>query len=178
MFCRQFALHSSKWTIPTNLTLEQIQSELTPGIRAMLKTDLPDAVISNDIIALSFISIVSQYGIRIPEDISIIGYDNIDESKLVNPPLTTYDHQAQVLAKEIYRLLASRIAHPEQKIRSISIIPQFIERKSCRRKNPDEKTGFTLVKSQKKSKLGNALSENATSQFQIMMDGNKNAAVE
>ena len=43
----------------------------------------------NDLIAIGFIREVSQAGVQIPEQVSIIGFDNIRDTELVSPPLTT-----------------------------------------------------------------------------------------
>jgi LacI family transcriptional regulator len=43
----------------------------------------------NDYLAIKLIKVINDYGLRVPEDISIIGYDNIEISSMINVPLTT-----------------------------------------------------------------------------------------
>ena len=43
----------------------------------------------NDLVAIGFIQAVTQAGLRVPQDVSVVGFDNIREAELVQPPLTT-----------------------------------------------------------------------------------------
>jgi LacI family transcriptional regulator len=46
---------------------------------------------TNDIIAYGFVKALKEFGIRIPEDVSIIGFDNLPQSATIEPPLTTIE---------------------------------------------------------------------------------------
>ena len=56
----------------------------------------------------------AEAGLRVPEDLSVVGFDNIPESALTDPPLTTVDQSIQALGEEAVRLLADLIEHPER----------------------------------------------------------------
>lgn len=59
-----------------------------------------DAIIcSNDFWALSIINALRRIGKRVPEDVAIIGYDNMDFAGEVSPSLTTLDQQHELLSK-------------------------------------------------------------------------------
>ena len=49
-----------------------------------------------------------------PDDLSVVGFDNIPESALADPPLTTVDQSIQALGQEAVRLLIDLIEHPER----------------------------------------------------------------
>ncbi|MEO7665336.1 MAG: LacI family DNA-binding transcriptional regulator [Candidatus Limnocylindrales bacterium] len=67
--------------------------DATSGHRAMaaiLAAGRPDAVfVASDVVALGAISAIRESGLRIPEDISIVGFDDIPLARFFDPPLTT-----------------------------------------------------------------------------------------
>jgi LacI family transcriptional regulator len=46
---------------------------------------------TNDVIAFGFMKALREHGLRIPDDVSIIGFDNLPQSATIHPPLTTID---------------------------------------------------------------------------------------
>ncbi len=68
----------------------------------ILKNKLPKrcaAFITSDIMAWGAIEALKKYGYKIPEDIAIIGYDNIYIADFINPNLTTVDSPAKEFGK-------------------------------------------------------------------------------
>jgi DNA-binding LacI/PurR family transcriptional regulator len=65
----------------------------------------PTAFFSNDIISIGIIKAIKDKGLRVPEDISVIGFDDIDAAKYIDPPLTTI----QVPKREIGVVAAKKI---------------------------------------------------------------------
>jgi DNA-binding LacI/PurR family transcriptional regulator len=71
---------------------------------------LPTAVIAlNDRIAIGAINRLREDGIRVPEDVSVVGYDNIAVAEHFHPSLTTVDHQTNRLMDTAVRGLLERI---------------------------------------------------------------------
>jgi LacI family transcriptional regulator, repressor for deo operon, udp, cdd, tsx, nupC, and nupG len=66
-------------------------------------------VIFNDAMAIGFLAAFNQKGIRVPEDISLVGFDNIAQAKYTNPPLTTVDSFLYQIGKECAQMLISEI---------------------------------------------------------------------
>ena len=62
-------------------------------------TDMDSIFVANDQMALSVIQFAGQKGLRIPEDIGIVGFDNIPESAYFRPPLTTIQQDQYNVAK-------------------------------------------------------------------------------
>jgi LacI family transcriptional regulator len=100
--------YQSKWKINGDYTREG-------GYRAtkllIAQRDLPQAVFfANDEMALGGIQAFSENGIHIPEDISIIGFDDIQLAQYVSPPLSTIrqpKYEAGALAVHlIFQMLA------------------------------------------------------------------------
>jgi LacI family transcriptional regulator len=87
----------------------------------------------NDMIALGAISALRAQGIRVPEDISIIGYDNIFYASAFEPGLTTIAQPIAAIGQECIARLLERIQQPEKPPTHITLPVELIERSSCRR---------------------------------------------
>jgi LacI family transcriptional regulator len=68
----------------------------------------------------------------VPGDLSVIGFDNIPESALSDPPLTTIDQSIQEMGYEATRLLMERIADPFLEPVHVTLPTQLVVRQSCR----------------------------------------------
>ncbi len=98
------------------------------------KDAIPSAIISvNDAVAIGAMECLLEHGIRIPEDVSIIGYDDINIAGLVRVPLTTV-HQAKYKMGEIaaQQLLYKIEQDDEGVARQFLVKPKLIIRNSCK----------------------------------------------
>lgn len=69
-----------------------------------------DAVFAfNDLLALGALHTAVSRGVRVPEELAIVGFDDIDETRYSNPPLTTVAPDKQGIAREAMRMLHERI---------------------------------------------------------------------
>ena len=67
-------------------------------------------------------------GIRVPEDISLIGYDGLRISRMIHPSLTTYRQDTARIAKEVFSLLLDAIADPENHVpRQVTVAGMLVE---------------------------------------------------
>ena len=105
---------------------EKIAAEL------MALAEPPTAlVVTDDLNALILLTALSKHNIKVPEDMSIIGFNNSVLSKISNPPLTTVDIQIYQLGYESANCLIELVKDPEMFKKSV-IIPTVIwERGSC-----------------------------------------------
>jgi len=98
--------------------------------------NLPTAIIAlNDRIAIGVINRLREDGIRVPEDVSVVGYDNIAVAEHFFPTLTTVDHQTDRLMDLAVRGLLERL-NPESAelpAREFSVQPKLVIRKSTGR---------------------------------------------
>ena len=93
--------------------------------------DLEALFVVSDNCALAAIKVLQNNNLRVPEDIKVIGFDDIRFLDYANPPLTSvrqdYFRMGQHAAKEVLR----RIQHPESKAK-VEVIPtELIVRRSC-----------------------------------------------
>jgi DNA-binding LacI/PurR family transcriptional regulator len=95
------------------------------GMRRLLdRSEHPRAVLcANDLIALGAVDVVKERGLRIPHDIAIAGYDDIDAATIVTPRLTTVRTQARRLGAEAGRLILSRLVGEYQGTARHIVIP-------------------------------------------------------
>lgn len=95
---------------------------------------LPSAVFcANDTVALGAMRAFIDEGLKIPEDISLIGFDNIDMASYVTPALTTISIPSDALAHFAVKTLLDKIQQPRNFPVSIHIPYELVERESCRK---------------------------------------------
>jgi DNA-binding LacI/PurR family transcriptional regulator len=88
----------------------------------------------NDVIAFGCMRAMMEQGIRIPEEVSIIGFDNVEMSQITCPPLTTIDQPKYETGKAAVEMLLSMMAkggvhEPEHRIIGV----RLVERQSTQR---------------------------------------------
>jgi LacI family transcriptional regulator len=88
---------------------------------------------ANDVIAFGCIRAAAELGIRIPADLSIIGFDNVEISQIVSPPLTTIHQPKYELGKSAMELLLQMVSHPDQEPEQRIMGVRLVERQSCQR---------------------------------------------
>lgn len=96
----------------------------------------PSAVLcTSDLQALGAVTGAWQAGWRVPEAISIIGIDDIEEGRYSHPPLTTIRQPVGDMATSAIELLLNLIRDdlPEDRQRSLIVQPELIVRRSCTR---------------------------------------------
>ena len=115
-----------------------IISGMEAGKRAassFVKLDRTPTVVitSEDDIALSFIAGISSAGLRGPEDISVVGVDNIPMSKYSNPPLTTEKVDGYHRGLTAFKMLKSLLDGEDLKEKHIKIRSVIVERDSLKK---------------------------------------------
>ena len=84
----------------------------------------------NDMMAFGSMQAIREKGLRIPEDIGLVGYDDILFCSLMNPALTTIRLKKQELGIESVKLLLSRINGNRKKAKKIMLDVDIIVRKT------------------------------------------------
>jgi DNA-binding LacI/PurR family transcriptional regulator len=82
----------------------------------------PDAIFAyNDAAALVVLQVCAQRGLRVPQDVALVGFDDIDSAAWSNPPLTTIAVDKQQLGREALALLLED-TQEENKLLPVSLI--------------------------------------------------------
>ncbi|HYS35927.1 MAG TPA: LacI family DNA-binding transcriptional regulator [Pseudonocardiaceae bacterium] len=85
----------------------------TSALRMLKSADRPTAIFAaNDISAIATVSAAASLGIRVPDDLSVVGFDNVPESALNTPPLTTIHQPIREMGQSAIDLLI-RLIHGE-----------------------------------------------------------------
>jgi GntR family transcriptional regulator of arabinose operon len=91
------------------------------------KKNLPTAVIcSADDEALMFMHQARRNGIGIPEDVSLIAFDNSDLARYSFPRLSSLDHPSEYMGEFAAKIMLDRIYHPEVRLRTRAVIETTI----------------------------------------------------
>lgn len=88
--------------------------------------------VASDNVAMGAKSALREAGLRIPDDISLIGFDDIPWAKYSDPPLTTIRLPAQNLASEACLLLLDLMQGLEREEQRLVLDTELVVRKSCR----------------------------------------------
>lgn len=89
-------------------------------------------VVGNDQMALGAMRALREYGLRIPEDVSIVGFDDIPEAICFEPPLTTVRQDFDALGTQSVEYLVDLIQRPELPAQQRVLHPNLIVRQSTR----------------------------------------------
>lgn len=96
--------------------------------------DRPTAVFAaNDISAIAVIETALELGLRVPDDLSVVGFDNIAESALCTPPLTTVQQPIREMGHRALTLLVQLINREEPGDTHITLGTELVVRHSTRR---------------------------------------------
>ncbi|OGU13747.1 MAG: hypothetical protein A2076_15215 [Geobacteraceae bacterium GWC2_53_11] len=93
----------------------------------------PDAFfVYNDLSALGFENAILEQGLNIPDDVAIIGFDDIERGQYAAVPLTTIRQPTDVIGQKAVELLVGKMEGKEIPLRQI-LKPELIVRESCSR---------------------------------------------
>ncbi|WP_297198049.1 ribose operon transcriptional repressor RbsR [uncultured Pluralibacter sp.] len=110
--------------------------EFSGGLKAMLALlalpALPQAVfVGNDAMAVGVYQALYQAGLRVPQDIAVVGYDDIELARYMTPPLTTVHQPKDELGELAIDVLIHRMANPAQAQQRVQLTPELIVRGSA-----------------------------------------------
>jgi LacI family transcriptional regulator len=96
--------------------------------------DTDGVIASNDIVATAVIHEAHRLGKRVPQDLQIIGFDDIPLSSLLSPSLSTIRQPAHDMGREAAGLLIKLIEHDKIEDTTIQLPVSFVERETTRSK--------------------------------------------
>ncbi|MGL4827922.1 MAG: substrate-binding domain-containing protein [Vibrio sp.] len=96
---------------------------------------LPSALfVCNDMMAMGVIQAANQRGLRVPSDLSLIGYDDVHIAKFMTPALTTIHQPKYRLGKAAVDTLLYRLENPDTTAQVVQLEPTLVVRSSvCKR---------------------------------------------
>lgn len=122
--------YEEKWCLYKDLNNEKDIEDIK---KIFLSEDAPTAIVAiDDIVALTLEKIFGEIGIKIPEDISIISFNNSLFSKLTKPQLTCVDVNNYQLGEESAAQIIKYVQNREMVATKIIVPHTIIERESCK----------------------------------------------
>lgn len=101
-------------------------------VQGLLHSTTPDGIVcANDRTAGQLMHSLMQLGHRVPQDIRIVGIDDIAYASLLPVPLTTLHQPAREIGQAAMSTMLERLARPEMPVRDILLECPLIVRKSC-----------------------------------------------
>jgi DNA-binding LacI/PurR family transcriptional regulator len=117
-------------------------------VSRMLDISQPEAVVcGNDRTAAQLMQSLTTLGRRIPEDVRIVGIDDVKYAGLLTVPLTTMHQNCAAIGVMAMATMLERITHPEFPTRDILLPTRLVVRRSCgaylssRENGPEHRTG-------------------------------------
>jgi DNA-binding LacI/PurR family transcriptional regulator len=120
---RQAGLPSNGLVVHGDFTLE---GGRRAARRLLQRADRPTGVIcSSDVIAIGVVQEARELGLRVPHDLSVIGFDGIEAASWIDPPLTTIEQPIDQIASTAVELLQSVIDNPGRSLPRVLFQPRL-----------------------------------------------------
>jgi DNA-binding LacI/PurR family transcriptional regulator len=130
------ALRDNGLKVDSRLILEKqpILREGKEGMEKLLSLRKPPTAVfaASDMLAIGALAAARGKGFRVPEDVSIAGFDDIDFASFCNPPLTTVRVPASKMGEIAVEVLMEMIQGKSRKPRQVTLDTEVIIRDSCR----------------------------------------------
>lgn len=109
-----------------------LRSGIDAAERLLAQVPDTDAVfIASDLMAQGAVPVLRRHGLRVPEDVAVVGFDDSSAALNCDPPLTTVRQPTEDMAAEMARLLLRQIAHPETPVSAVVFEPSLVVRRSA-----------------------------------------------
>ena len=97
------------------------------ALRKLLDADAPPTgvICSSDLMAIGVLQEAAARGLRVPDDLSVVGFDGIDAAAWTSPPLTTVEQPIDEIAETAVNALRSLIDDPRKPLPNYSFRPRL-----------------------------------------------------
>jgi LacI family transcriptional regulator len=102
------------------------------AVRQLLRArpEITAVFASNDMMALGALRAAAELGLRVPQQFSVVGFDDVELSGFVYPALTTVGCSIKELGREAARVLIDRIDNPGAPLKDVQLTPRLVVRES------------------------------------------------
>lgn len=115
-----------KVTDPKTAAAQQVTAQLLQLSRP------PDAIFAaNNLMTIGVLNTLREQRVRVPEDVALVGFDDMPWSGQLSPPVTSVSQPTYELGREAARLLLRRINDPDVHPQSIVLQTRLVVRESC-----------------------------------------------
>lgn len=85
----------------------------------------------NDTMAYGALQAIAEAGLSVPEDIAVIGFDDLEFSALTNPPLTTIRQPRYEMGKQSLEILIANLQGENNEGVKVCLTPELVVRRSA-----------------------------------------------
>lgn len=108
------------------------KENMKKAIETLGKENLPSAfVAANDAIAIGCLQALHEYDIHVPQEMNIIGFNDISTAKYITPPLTTTKVYTEEMGRSGVQLLHERIQEGRETAKSVVLATKLVKRDSA-----------------------------------------------
>ncbi|WP_344046616.1 LacI family DNA-binding transcriptional regulator [Streptomyces thermoalcalitolerans] len=129
------ALAARRRTLPAGRSVPSPatrQGGYDAALAVLSRKNRPDAIVCySDVVTFGVLLACEELGLRVGEDVRVTGFDDIAESALQHPALTTVAIRPRELGERAARLLIRRIERPDGPVESDVSVPRLVVRASC-----------------------------------------------
>jgi LacI family transcriptional regulator, galactose operon repressor len=103
------------------------------AMRALLALPEPPTAVfaAADMMAVGAVEAVREAGLRVPDDVAIVGFDDVEMAGYVDPPLTTVRQDKVGIGLAAGRALVEKIDHPDRTLAALTLPVELVVRQSC-----------------------------------------------
>ncbi|HWR16892.1 MAG TPA: LacI family DNA-binding transcriptional regulator [Terriglobales bacterium] len=138
------AMKSARLPIPPTFVLEAEFNKSAgheKAVQLLQSRTRPTAIFAgNDLIAIGVLAAVHEAGLECPRDVSIVGFDNLDESDMTQPTLTTVDQFAYQLGAQASQTIVDRMKHKRNAACQVVLSPELRVKQSTSSPAPRKTT--------------------------------------
>ena len=100
--------------------------------------DLPEPptaiFVSSDVLAFATLAAIHQHGLRIPDDVAVVGFDDNPVSRYADPPLTSVYLPFEEMGRRAGKMLLDLLLHPDEPTCEVLLEGQLVVRASSSRR--------------------------------------------
>ncbi len=112
-------------------SIQTVNQTMEKGLNLLSNNkDITGVFACNDLMAIGIMNACKKLNIKIPNDLSIVGYDNIELSEMVEPKLTTIDQNMFLLGENSAILLNEKIANDNKYSKKIVLKNHLVQRET------------------------------------------------
>jgi LacI family transcriptional regulator len=102
------------------------------SMASLLDEQIPPTAVfcANNLISIGALRLLRDRGVAIPDEMSVVGFDDLDLSELLNPPLTVIDRATFALGLNAAELLRARLATPDRQQQHLTLPVRLVVRGS------------------------------------------------
>ncbi len=113
------------------------ESGLTAACVLLALAEPPDAIFAAaDVMAIAAIKVIQESGLRVPEDIAVVGFDDIEYAALLSPQLTTMRQDCGGLGAAAVEALLRMLTRPDKTPQEVVLPVELVVRESCGARTP------------------------------------------